>query len=446
MIPGITAGQMRQPATSGAPVVLDSYSGTLATSASSHSVPLPSTVAADDLLLLGITARGSGSTSVPAGWTLRVGSVNASISPNCRLMLCSLDAAGTEGGTSVTVTLPTASPITYAVLRIKAGTFDKTHALFRNKIALINSSSAASAVPASNTYPGFPVMNSLAVSCMGAYAVVGGGFSGYSFADNHQERREGSTTSTASAIEVSSATNAESGASPVAWPEVALSASMSHSRAMLVLRGAGAPTEPEAAYVTGASLATAFNSLNITLSASAEVGDTLMLACMSPVASSASLSGWTVHAGTGVNFLTKVAASGDIGATKTVTFGASAKHYILHYVIRANSLTTSSAQSVAASASSTTPTTSAITVAALANKKVMAFECVRMGTPGAVALFTASNVDREAFFDVFNNSVDGVRLTIGFKIYTADASGSIPAGSYTLSTSKDWGSLRLVMG
>lgn len=430
-----------------APVVLSAASAAVSTSLTSHAIPLPAVVNAGDLLILTVTSRSTGAATVPAGWTAYTSYNNTNSSPGGQLLHCYKDATGSEGGTSVTVTLASTSPIIYNVLRIQAGTFSTTHPMFRAKnTAAISASSASSA--ALKSYPGFPTKNSLSVSVIGAFDAVGGYNAGYSFADNRQSRSVGSTTATASALEVSTQTNGSGALPPLDLAAVALSTAMPSSRWLTTIRGYGAPVEPEVSYQAAASFsASAGNSLSITVPATAKVGDKLVIACMSPGSCNPSATGWTsTGSSTGVVFLTKTAVSGDIGASHTVTFSASNYYYSILFVFRSDALTTSTTVTSSASGSSTTPYSQATGSAAFANKKVISMECVCFPSVDATNHFTSVAVDREALIGVFNNSISGVMFTLGCKVYTADASGNIPNGSYTLDAGKSWNSLRLVMG
>lgn len=86
-------------------------------------IAMPATVAAGDLLLMAVMKEGAGAGTTPAGWTFLNGS-NTSLSANFSLYY--INAAGTEGGTTVNITSVGTLPFTAHVFRIQAGTWSST--------------------------------------------------------------------------------------------------------------------------------------------------------------------------------------------------------------------------------------------------------------------------------------------------------------------------------
>lgn len=79
---------------------------TEATAATSTSVPFPATVNAGDLLVLVGSAKSLNLVTVPSGWTSQVSFSNTGNTAAPDLLIATAFAAGTEGGTSLTVTHP----------------------------------------------------------------------------------------------------------------------------------------------------------------------------------------------------------------------------------------------------------------------------------------------------------------------------------------------------
>lgn len=103
------------------PVFLDSTPSASLSGGTVHAVDMPATVNAGDLLLMGFLCNGGGTISTPAGWTERGNIANGGTVT--RSAVFEKTAAGTEGGTTVNVTIGASGNAMGRVQRYQAGTF-----------------------------------------------------------------------------------------------------------------------------------------------------------------------------------------------------------------------------------------------------------------------------------------------------------------------------------
>lgn len=124
MIPGIVAGQVLPAVAGGGGPVWLSTTNTASAggSGTSLAVAMPATVVAGDLLIMAVVVGDAWSWSGPSGWTaLRSLSLNG-IGSNVFYKV----AAGTEGGTTVSVSVGETVWMAAQVIRMQAGTFNTT--------------------------------------------------------------------------------------------------------------------------------------------------------------------------------------------------------------------------------------------------------------------------------------------------------------------------------
>lgn len=118
------------------PTYIESVPTVNATSGTSHSADMPATVNAGDLLLL-LLANNNGAASLPtiSGWT---SFYNDSQAP--RLRMYYKVAAGTEGGTTLSITTAGSVMTVALVVRIAAGTYQTAPQVTANKISVSTTS------------------------------------------------------------------------------------------------------------------------------------------------------------------------------------------------------------------------------------------------------------------------------------------------------------------
>lgn len=107
---------------------------------------MPATVNAGDLLLMFFAADGTGTHTTPAGWTLR-GSANNTAAA-VRSSVYEKVAVGTEGGTTVNVTMSLSGNPMSLVARYQAGTFTAGVANAQSVVNAVASQAAPNLTPA----------------------------------------------------------------------------------------------------------------------------------------------------------------------------------------------------------------------------------------------------------------------------------------------------------
>jgi hypothetical protein len=107
------------------PLVADELVQTFTTATTSHDVTMPASVDSGDRLLVGIFNNGSSTVTTPAGWTQIGTRVTGS---SRRVTWLYLDAAGTEGGTSIDFVTGAAQRAVAITYRVTVGSFDATQA------------------------------------------------------------------------------------------------------------------------------------------------------------------------------------------------------------------------------------------------------------------------------------------------------------------------------
>jgi hypothetical protein len=135
-----------------APVVSGSnfYTDAAQVASTTHSIPMPSTVAAGDLLFAVLLVEAAATNKIatpPSGWTAF--SLDTSVRYSADVYAKIAD--GTEGGTSPTFTFPAATTVTGVSFRVLAGTYNPDLSAV-SRVALTGS--AATWDPPSNTFTG----------------------------------------------------------------------------------------------------------------------------------------------------------------------------------------------------------------------------------------------------------------------------------------------------
>lgn len=175
------------------PTYLSATGSNFPTPATSHLVVMPATVNAGDLLMMQIATIANGAVTTPSGWTLMS---SVSLGAVQYVSWYYKVAAGTEGGTTVTVTVGLSCNAAALVHRIQAGTYSGAP-----EIANVATGNTANPDPPSLS----PSWGSAATLWIAAFSGrnPGSGTSVYPFANGNTRSASGATSDNSQGIAAS---------------------------------------------------------------------------------------------------------------------------------------------------------------------------------------------------------------------------------------------------